>query len=73
MLPVGELFNGFQKGIRLTQISPSSGPPGPSVTKLFLLQFLVKQSNFDIQKQWGNYDDDDDNDLGVDNNHEQLC
>ena len=39
----------------------------------FLLQFLVKQSNFDIQKQWGNYDDDDDNDLGVDNNHEQLC
>ena len=39
MLPVGELFNRFQKGIRLTQISPSSGPPGPTGTKLVVAIF----------------------------------
>ena len=32
-----------------------------------MLQFSVKQSDFDVLKQW---DYDDDNDLGVDNNHD---
>ena len=35
-----------------------------------MLQFLVKQSNFDVLIQWGNHDNVDDNDLGVDNNHD---